>query len=426
MGGRPSSTRLAWLGQLRVWRPGLYARSSAVLFGWLLVRAAAQTLLVVLLARTLGARSYGVYVAALAVAGFFAPMAGLGLQGVILRDGSRAPETLGDLLDHALRLYWRALLASWLVGAAVALLALPRAIPALLLVLLVGTEIAAGSLIEILGRVEQALQRSAGFGALMAGLALVRLFALVAWEAAGTPTVGGWIFAYGAASLLYAAAVLWRARRRLRPTADRAAPDWAMAAQGRPFAVGAVALRVQSEFNKPVLAAIGPALAANLSLAQRAVDVASLPLVALQDALWSRLYASHEPGRRLLRTGGALLALALLGGVALTVLAPLLPQLLGHGFEATAQLLRWLAWLPSLQLLRNLGNAHLIATGHARRLTGVYVLGALLGMLATVLLVDRIGLEGAIAAAYATELVTLAAQSVLYFTITAHAARARP
>lgn len=425
MGRRPSLSRPAWLGQLGAWRPGLYARSSAVLFGWLLVRAVAQTLLVVVLARTLGARTYGDYVAALAVAGFFAPMAGLGLQGVILRDGARAPEALGDLLDRALRLYWRALVISWLLGAAIAFLALPRTIPALLLVLLVGAEVAAGSLVEMLARVEQALQRSAGFGAIMAGLALARLAALAVWEAVGAPSADGWVLAYGAASLLYTAAMLWRARRRLRPTAERAAPDWSMAAQGRPFAVGAVALRVQSEFNKPVLAAIGPALAANLSLAQRAVDVASLPLMALQDALWSRLYASREPGRRLLRTGGALLALALLGGVALTVLAPLLPQLLGRGFDATARLLRWLAWLPALQLVRNLGNAHLIASGHARHLTGLYVFGALLGMLATVLLVGRIGLDGAIAAAYVTELVTLAAQFLLYFAITAHAARSR-
>ena len=392
------------------------------MFGWLFTRAAAQALLVVLLARTLGARAYGDYVAALAVASFFAPVAGLGLHGVILRDGARAPDNLSGLLNRALRLYWRALLVCWVLGSAVALVALPRTISVWLLVLLVGAEVTAGSLVEMLGRVEQALHRSAGFGAIIAGLALARLAAVALWMVFSTRTAEGWIVAYAAASMLYVAAILWRARRRLRAD-GRTAIDWTMAAQGAPFAVGAVAMRLQGEFNKPVLAAIGPALAANLSLAQRAIDFASLPLLALQDALWPRLYASHEPGRRLLRTGGLLLVLALLGGVVFTALGPLLPRLLGHGFEPTAQLLRWLAWLPTLQLLRNLGNAHWIANGHAKHLTGVYAAGTIAGILATLLLVHRDGLAGAIAAVYATELVNLGAQLLLLLAITNHAAR---
>ena len=422
MDPRSQPSRLAWLSQLRGWRPGRYARASAALFGWLLARAAAQAFLVLLLARTLGPNAYGNYVAALAVASFFAPVAGLGLHGVILRDGARTPDALGELLGRALRLYWRALLVCWVLGSVIALVALPRAIPASLLVLLVGAEVTAGSLVEMLGRVDQALHRSAGFGAIMAGLALARLAALALWMMLGSLTAAGWIITYTATSTLYAAAVLWRARRQLR-LGDSAVIDWAMAAQGGPFAVGSLAMRLQGEFNKPVLAAIGPALAANLSLAQRAIDVASLPLVALQDALWSRLYASREPGRRLLRTGAPLLVLALLGGGALTALGPLLPRLLGHGFEATAHLLRWLAWLPALQLLRNLGNAHWIASGHAKHLTGIYAASTMAGMLATLLLVHRDGLAGAIAAIYATELVNLGAQSLLHFAITHHAAR---
>ncbi len=419
---RPTPSLATLLHRLRAWRPGRYARASSALLGWLLARAAAQALLVVLLARTLGAAAYGEFVAAIALAGFFTPLAGLGLQGVILRDGARTPEAVGNLLGAALRLYWRALLVSWAIGLTVALLALPRAIPAFALALLFGAEIAAASLVEMLARVEQARHHSAGFGATMTGLALARLAAFALWPLIGKHGLTAWVEAYAAVSMLYAVTIAWFAYRRLRP-ARTTGLDWAMAAQGKPFMFGAMALRVQGEFNKPVLAAIGPALTANMSLAQRAVELASLPLVALQEALWSRIYASTEPHRRLRRTGGLLLALALLCGGTLSLAAPLLPWLLGPGYASTARTLRLLAWLPALQLLRNLGNAHLVATGHAQRLTGVYVVGALAGMLTTLVLVGRYGLVGAVAAAYVTELVNILAQFVLRQAVLEHADR---
>ncbi|MGC8808477.1 MAG: hypothetical protein ACP5QB_13265, partial [Thiomonas sp.] len=65
----------------RRWRPGAYARDGARIFGWLLLRAAAQAATVLLLARWLGAGGYGAFVAALAIASFFTPLAGLGLGG---------------------------------------------------------------------------------------------------------------------------------------------------------------------------------------------------------------------------------------------------------------------------------------------------------------------------------------------------------
>lgn len=50
------------------WRPGRLAQHGGALLGWMLLRAAAQAGTVVLLARTLAARTYGEFVAVIAVA----------------------------------------------------------------------------------------------------------------------------------------------------------------------------------------------------------------------------------------------------------------------------------------------------------------------------------------------------------------------
>jgi hypothetical protein len=127
--------------------------------------------------------------------------------------------------------------------------------------------------------------------------------------------------------------------------------------------------------------------------------------VALQETLWPRIFAAdrHDARRRMLRGGLFLLALALLGGALLSLLAPLLPWLLGAGFAATAQLLRWLAWLPALQVLRNFANIRLVIARQPRRLTGAYLAGAGANVALAAVLIPAYGLSGAVLAAYLGE-----------------------
>lgn len=83
-----TAASVVWLRVLR-WRPGPYALDMLMIFGWLLLRAAAQAFTVLLLARWLGASHYGAFVAAVAVASFLTPLAGMGMTTIILRDGAR-------------------------------------------------------------------------------------------------------------------------------------------------------------------------------------------------------------------------------------------------------------------------------------------------------------------------------------------------
>ncbi len=379
------------------------------MLGWMLLRAAVQSATALCLARILGATQYGQFIAAIAIAGFIAPLAGLGLQGVLLSEGARDAQAVPTLLGGVLDLNKLSLPAAWLMAVALARWMLPGGINVIVIVLVLGAEIAASSLIELLGRTEQALHRSSRFGAMQAGLSLVRFGTLVPWAVFSRPTAASWMVAYSMSSAAYVIVMLLLAIRRHAPRNPGTTP-WKLAAKGLPFASGAAAMRIQSELNKPLLAHVGWSLAADLSLSQRIVDLANLPLVAMQEALWSRVYASSRPQARLRHVGLPMVAAALTSAAVLALAAPLLPLILGPGYAESAHALRLLAAVPAIQLLRNLGNASLVASGHASALTRVYLFSGAISIVTTAVLIKLFGLDGAIAAAYANELVTLVAQ----------------
>ncbi len=408
--GAGSGWRL--LSRLPRWRPGGYLRASGSLLGWMVLRAAGQAALVILLARLLGADGFGRFITTLALTAFFVPLAGLGLPGVLLRDLARAPQQLPENLAQALRLWWRGAAVFGGLGLVAAFTVLHGQFPAPVLCVFVCAEIASSSLVDLLARVEQSQHRTSRFGAMIAGLVLVRLGCLAVFAAWHGMSVTTWMLVYALAGAAYALVLLVGALRAYHPR-SRQALRYSLVRDGLAFAWGGFSLRLQAEFNKPVLAQLGYALAGSFSISQRAVDVASLPLVAMQDALWPRLYASASHARRMLVSAAALLCLAVAGGTVLFMAAPLLPRLLGPGFGGTAGLLRWLAWLPALQVLRNVGTFHVMATHRASALMWSYAAGTVTSVTATVVLALRYGLAGAALAAYLAEGATIVTQAVL-------------
>src|SRR5690606_33100786 len=128
---------------------------------------------------------------------------------------------------------------------------------------------------------------------------------------------------------------------------------------------------------KPLLAQTSYSYAGNLNIAQRVVDLATLPLFAIQEALWPRLFASDNHRRQLWISGALLLFAAIIAGGLLALSAPLLPAVLGPDFASTGMLIVWLSGLPALLALRNLINFHLIASGRTHLLTWIYLVSGL-------------------------------------------------
>lgn len=385
------------------WRPGQLASNGTVLLLWMVLRAAAQVAQVVLLARMLGAQPYGQVVTVMATASFLVPFAGLGLSNMLLRNASGDPAHKGTYFAIALRWWRRTLLPCAALAVALALVLLPAGLPLFAMCVAIVVEVTAVSATELWARYWQAEQRTHVYGAVNAGLPLVRVLALglLFWFVADADAAAVlWVYAASGAAYVL---LLIGAMPCAAPEVGVAKEDMA-ASSGLSFGLAAFAMRLQGEFNKPVLAQAGFGLTGSYNVAQRAVDIASLPLLALQEALWPRLYAQAHPMRQLRRTGLALLALALALGAVIWLVAPLLPLALGPGFTDSVQVLRWLAWLPALQALRYFINFYVIHRAWMPLIGWAYGLGAVVNIALVTALVPMWGLGGAIMVAYLTEL----------------------
>lgn len=388
---------------MRQWRPGGYLRASWKLLVWLLVRAGIQVVMVVTMARALGAVDYGTFVAALAVASFFTPLAGLGLGVVVLRDGAADAQRADVLLRSAAPMFGRYLFLWVPLAVGAVLWAVPQArlAPLCFAVLAIGEVFGTGA-VELIARWQQVRESVTAFGATLCTLAFARLAAVAAAIGLSTGVEAAEIaLAYGLASLGYAAA-LWLRRRAVWASSDQVLPI--SVGDGLPFVTGALALRLQAELNKPLLVRADAAGAGMLNVVQRIIDLATLPLQALQEALWPRLFGHLDALRRLTLTGGFVLVCALAIGAVLWFSAPALPYLFGASFAGSVDALMMLAAMPAVQTLRGFANSAVIACGHSHRLSAVYLCAALMGAVAAVVLIGRFGLPGAVAAMYASEL----------------------
>lgn len=390
------------------WRPGKLAQHGGVLLGWMLLRAGAQIATVILLARSLGAGPYGAFVAIVAIASFVVPLVGLGLSNIVLRNGARDPTHLPQYFARAARVWRFTLFPSALLAFALACWLLPPGLPIPAMLAAISAELAASALTELRARQHQAQHRINAFGAINAGLPLMRLLALgLLILFTGQTSLADALWAYVVASLAYL--VLLMPGLRTPPATLRSAPTEAMPLRsGLPFCMSALAMRMQGEFNKPILMQAGYGLAGSYNIAQRAVEMASLPLLALQESLWSRLYAQSNPITQLRRTGLALLALALLLGCGLWLSAPLLRWVVGPGYDDAIAVLRLLAWLPMLQVGRSLLNFRVIHHGRMSLIGWASALGGVTSVLGVLALVPRFGMSGAVAASYAAEIVMVA------------------
>lgn len=385
-------------------RPGRLAWHGGALLGWMLLRAAFQAAVVILLARTLTAQAYGEFVAVVAVAGFATPLAGLGLANMVLRNVARDPQAAWWYLQYALSTWAWTLFPLAGIIIVIALLLIPKGLPVAAMGAAVIGELLATSLTELAGRYRQAQHRPHGYGAINAGLPLSRLLALGALVLfADKIDIASVLWTYAGASLAYLG-LLWPVVRPTKSVPTTFPAESMSVISGLPFSASALAMRLQGEFNKPILAHAGFGLAGTYNIAQRAVDMVSLPLLALQEALWPKLYAQENPLPQLRRTGTALLLLATAVGALIWVAAPLLPAAVGKVHEGSVRVLRMLAWLPLFQAGRSLLNFHAIHHGNMHHISWACVIGAVVGVLAVALLVPVQGMVGAAIASYIAEI----------------------
>jgi O-antigen/teichoic acid export membrane protein len=406
------------VSRLRRRLDGLPGRSSARLGGYSLVAQVAGlvagTANFLLLARSLGPADYGVIAGAWALILATAPIAMLGAEALVTRDvaglGRRPAQALG------------AGLATVGLGSSVGLLLLvglhPFLLPQVPIELIVGLAVAdifclgaTGCLAALLFAIDSA--RAVAVVAVVNSGA--KLGAVVVFALLGGNDPVQWAALYAAFSV--AAALLqfgWAARRYGRPVLGGHGL-LGRARTGLSYSVNSAGIILMTDSDKTLLVRNGFSTEAGVyGVAYRLSTMAALPVTAVLHATFPRFFSIGETGGLRATTAFArklavpLAAYGVFAGVALLVVAPLVPLVVGEEYRPSVPLLMVLAGLPLLRTLESLPSDALTGAGRQSTRTACVMAAAAVNVVLNLLLIPHHGVKAAVATTLLSEVLFLA------------------
>lgn len=384
------------------------AKSASAVLAWNVARLALQLAWVLLLARALGPQGYGTFSGlaglGLALGGFAALGMGLRLYEKVARDHA----VLGShwaLVRRGLALSAPVLLVLYLLFAFGM-----RSDAAAVAVVSIGiAEIVLAPLCTQVAFAYASVGRMGESAAAPAVLSLARVAAAAGCLLAlPAPSLAGYAVLHVFATLL-ATWWIWRlAHRRLGLSRRSQQANAAELTSGLGFAsIWASGLALTSLDKTAVMYAGGGAVAGEYTAGYRLASVAALPVEALTVVIMPRLFRAGA-GKPLSLRHILLLVVAVLayGGVAgwlVSLATPVVPLLLGEGFDGLVPLVALLGWWVPAYCLRVLSGNMLLGYGRKRVRICVELSG--LAMMAALVLwwVPGSGLAGAFRAMLVAE-----------------------
>jgi O-antigen/teichoic acid export membrane protein len=338
-------------------RQSLLARNAA----WLTVGQGGlkvlQAAYFVVIARTLGAGGLGAFAAATALSQLISPMAGLGSGNVLIQHVARRREAF----DH----YWGGALTLTLVAGAISVGAaalvgralLPATIATSLVICVATSDLVFATVLFLCGQAYQAQEKMARTAQLPIVTTFLRLLAAFVFVATpGQHTAAQWGYYYLASTAISTATALWLTSRELGRPVIRFNYTTRDVRDGFYFAAGISAQNVYNDIDKVMLGRLVPDLSATgiYSAAYRVIDVLLVPIRSIGQAAYPKFFKHGARGvRSSAKVAQQLLPPAVgygtLAAIAMFLVAPLLPQLLGHDFDQAAGAVRWLSLLPILK-----------------------------------------------------------------------------
>jgi O-antigen/teichoic acid export membrane protein len=324
--------------------------------GWMLVGQGAGVLLqavyFIVLARLLGAAQYGIFVGAFAFTGLVAQYSSLGAGTVLLRYVRGERKAFAE--------YWGNILISVFCMSALLISGLsffaPRVLnpsSASLVVLAAVANCLCGPLTEQTARVFQCFEKMHVTAVLNLLTNLMRLIAvLVLFWSAHHATAWQWTMVSTGVSAIAAViavgtVIVCFGRPRFVP---RLFLKHGLEGFGYSFASSTMS--VYNDVDKTMLSHYGMSVANGIySMAYRVVDIGTIPIYSVREAVLPRLFQHGRAGirdatifsYRLLKRA---LPLSLLIALGMFLAAPLIPWFAGAGFRESVLALRWLCLIP--------------------------------------------------------------------------------
>jgi O-antigen/teichoic acid export membrane protein len=171
--------------------------------------------------------------------------------------------------------------------------------------------------------------------------------------------------------------------------------------EGFEFAFASSTTSAYNDLDKALLSHYGLNAANGIyTLAYRAVDIASMPVVSLRDAAMPKLFrkgveglpeAAHFAGRLWKRS----FPIALAAAAAMFLLAPVVPMIAGPGFVEVVSALRWLCLIPVFRSVHEICGSALTGAGLQRYRTGTQMLALAINIGLNLWLIPTHGWRGA-------------------------------
>lgn len=367
-----------------------------------------QLVAFILLARALGVAGFGIFAGTLALVNLLAPFVEFGGYSLVVRDVADGVPT-GRALGNSLLVLALAAPLALSAMAAAKPVALPD-VPWALVLAVAASEFTGKRITNLVIGAHVATGRLWRNAVLETGRGAVQLLmVLLLLLARGDVVTWGLLFL--TESLLTGmAALAWAARQWGVPTARwrEARTRWP---EGVHFGAGLAAETANNDVDKAMLARLATFEATGLyTAAYRFIAVARLPIHAFLSAVYPRFFQAGRSGLAGARDVARDLlpwtaAYGLVAGSILWLGAPLLPLLLGPGFEASTEALRLLAVVPLIQGVYAPFADALTGSGMQPARTRGQLWALALNVALNVWLILRLSWRGAIIATLASEVV---------------------
>lgn len=393
---------------------GGLVRGTLLTTSGLVARAGLQAAYLIVVSRWLGAESYGLFAGSVAAAILLMPLSGWGMGYVFTERASHSPGSHARL--------WSQVVSQGLLGGvlvAIAMVAIAGSAMAVRvdlgdMALLAIAELVALPLAQIASMALVALHRSDLAAMATCAVPAARLtgalgLVVMGWQS----SVHSLVLSHCLASVLATALVMtWTRSVVHRHAAIDSAADIAperrqLLKEGATYAAGAMASLTYIEVDKVlVLQLLGASVAGTYTAAFRVVSVLVLPITALVGNALPRLFAAERVGHGSSlsrRIAVAAIGYSLIAALLALLAAPLMPWVFGAEYRGSSHFV-WLlaAWVP-LAALHLSGATALVAAGGKTARLFVEATGLALVVLLNLLLLRRLGADGAIAALLAGE-----------------------
>jgi len=398
--------------------PGRFQRPPGLARAWLsslsgqTIQLVLQTASFVLLARFLGAETFGLRVGLGALAAMAAPLAGFGFGNLLVRNVARQPAAFAESWGNALLITGASGVVLGLACVPIARAVLAFPLPASILTAVFLSDLALARVVAVVGTAFQARGRFGAMARTGTTLQEARLCAVIVCIAVSPASrLEWWAMASLVASFGAATATVWVACRDLGGPTISLARMWREWREGLPFVLSPYTQAVNNDADKIVLGRFAlPQAVGAYGAAYRTASVACVPLLSLLAVTYPLFFQHGTRGigasrRFAARVSSYALGAGLLATLALLLASHVVVKVLGAGFEDTGVILRWLCVLPTLKAIQFLFADALTGAGFQGTRIRVQAVVAGLNVILNLALVPSLGWAGAIVSTLVCEVI---------------------